>query len=92
LRSWRRSQIAGARPAGLQKSNIRKEKTATKGGLSLLCVWLVIYANDTLRRDCRQANPNPRKPTSIIAHVEASGAAAADCDPGRWPQAEMVVA
>ena len=33
----------------------------------------VIQANDTLRRDRRNAKPRPAKPISIIAQVEGSG-------------------
>jgi hypothetical protein len=34
-----------------------------------------LYANDTLRRDWRNAKPRPAKPSSIIAQVEAGDAA-----------------
>src|SRR4029077_1656994 len=42
------------------------------GGLPKL-LSLSVYANDTLRRDCRNAKPSPAKPSNIMAHVEISG-------------------
>src|SRR6516225_2928098 len=49
-----------------------KKKTAESGSL-FLSRCLLFQANDTLRRDCRNAKPRPAKPISIIAHVLGSG-------------------
>jgi hypothetical protein len=38
---------------------------------------MLVQANDTLRRDCRNAKAKPANPISIIAQVEGSGTAAA---------------
>jgi hypothetical protein len=38
--------------------------------------FATVYANDTPRRDCWNANPRPAKPISIVAQVEGSGAEA----------------
>jgi hypothetical protein len=35
--------------------------------------WSVVYANDTLHRDCRNAKPRPTNPISIMTHVVGSG-------------------
>jgi hypothetical protein len=54
------------------------------GGLSQL-LSLFAHANDTLRRDCRNAKASPAKPISIIAHVEGSGIA-----PGTTPLKKLI--
>jgi hypothetical protein len=64
---------------------VKKNKTAEVAVSSYLDVWLV-QANDTLRRDCRNAKPRPTNPISIIAQIEGFGTARAV---GVWSYASV---
>jgi hypothetical protein len=53
-------------------SGADKEKAANRRP-SPRSIGFDLYANEALRRDCRNANPRPTNPSSIIAQVEGSG-------------------